>query len=154
MRQRTKHPKTSSGSSHSNDDSSDSDSTEAQPGGVGKAAPGGEAEKNRSSQKSSPERLGDLGNGEPSTAYEKSFDGRIVRFGKTFVLHGCPWLRGGEWDGVESAWEADDNPDAFDPISLLVRYLKGEGVEFLAWRQEGFEGAVRLTSGIDQPSIS
>ena len=80
------------------------------------------------------------------TAYEQSFDGRIVRLGKGFVLYGCPWIKGGEWDEVEATWDAVDNPGVFDPTSLLKRYLKWQGVDFQAWRQEGFESAVCLAS--------
>lgn len=73
------------------------------------------------------------GNGE--IAYEHSFDGRVVRLGKNFVLHGWPWIKGGEWDMVESAWDEDADPDVYDPTSLLKGYLKSSGVDYQAWRQ-------------------
>ena len=46
------------------------------------------------------------GNGEGETAYEQSFDGRIVRLGNGFVLYGCPWIKGDEWDEVKVMWDA------------------------------------------------
>jgi hypothetical protein len=91
-----------------------------------------------------------LAGDEEETAYEQSFDGRVVRLGKGFVLHGCPWIKGGEWDEVEALWDADDDPDALDPTSLLKRYLKEQSVKFQAWIEEGFESAVCLTLPISQ----
>jgi len=89
---------------------------------------------------------------EEETAYERSSDGRVVRLGKTFVLRGCPWIKGGEWDAVEAAWDEVDDPDALDPTSLLKRYLKEEGINFQAWRREGFESAVRFAFQIYRSS--
>ena len=92
--------------------------------------------------------------GEEETAYEQSFDGRVVRLGKTFVLRGCPWIKGGEWDAVEAAWDEADDPDALNPTSLLKRYLKEEEINFQVWRQEGFESAVRPTFQTHRSSVS
>lgn len=107
-----------------------------------------EDEQNSDGLESSPHMLSSLGNSEGEIAYEESFDARVVRLGKAFVLHGCPWIKGGEWDAVEATWDVPNDPDELDPTSLLKRYLKEEGIVFQAWRQEGFESAVRLASHI------
>ena len=95
-----------------------------------------------SSGGSSPTRPESLSDDEMEVAYEQSFDGKIVRLGKTFVLHGCPWIKGGEWDEVEKTWSEPDDPDSRDPTSLLRAFLKQEDIQFQAWRNEGFVSAV------------
>ena len=106
----------------------------------------GEDEGGSSSRESSRGKFKSPSDSEGETAYEQSFDARVVRLGKAFVLHGCPWIKGGEWDEVEAVWDEPDIPDPLDPTLMLKNYLKQEGVVFQTWRKEGFESAVRLST--------
>lgn len=95
-----------------------------------------------STQGTGPDEPGDLSDDEMEISYEQSFDGRVVRLGKSFVLHGCPWIKGGEWDAVEAAWDEPDVENPLDPTMMLRNFLKQERVVFQTWRNEGFESAV------------
>ena len=101
-----------------------------------------EEEETSSTQGANPDEPEDLSDDEMEISYEQSFDGRVVRLGKSFVLHGCPWIKGGEWDAVEAAWDEPDVENPLDPTMMLRNFLKQERVVFQTWRNEGFESAV------------